>query len=109
MMTQPINIKAADIGCLVVIDENTTSSSSLLSSSSLATAAASIVINDDFLNKDDVIGNQIMNIIEVQKPQALILPHPIIPRQNIIMPTAAARRTSSFNFFKSSINFQKKK
>lgn len=102
MIMQPINIKDADIGCLVVIDENTTSSSVR------ATAAASIVINDDFLNKDDVICNQIMNITEDQKPQALILPHPIIPRQNK-MPTAAARRASSFNFFKSSINFRKKK
>lgn len=105
MIPQPINIKATDIGYLVVIDENTTSSS-------IATASASIVINDDFLNKDDVIGNQIMNVIEVEKPQTLILPHPmIIPQQNKIMPSASertARTSSSFNFFKASINFRKK-
>lgn len=77
-MEQPIskNNKSVDIvRDVVVLNGNTTS--------------ASIVINDDVvLNKEDTIGDQIINI-NMQQP--LILPQPTI--QNKIIPVA-----KSFNF-----------
>ena len=80
-MTTPIrkNNELNDIGCLVVINEKISSS---------------IVINDDILNKEDAIGDQIINVKEVEKVknlQTLILPQKSI--QNKIIPVS-----KSFNF-----------